>query len=145
MDESVRKFELTYGAKIMGAPKDAKVKVWFPIAQTNGQQTIEQTKKETPGELQVNDDAKYGNKIGFFETTSDGTKDIQFAINYDVERNEAIVDEAAKELSKEQKDLFLSANSLVPTDGKPQEMFKSTELPSESLSLIHISEPTRPY
>ena len=38
-----RKFELTYGAKIMDVPAGATVKVWLPVAQTSPQQEVKLT------------------------------------------------------------------------------------------------------
>lgn len=128
-----RKFEFHYGATIKDAPKDATIRIWFPIAQSSAQQTVKQTSTETPGDLQVNSDTKYGNRIGFFESKSTETP-MSFELTYEVDRLEASVDNADQNLSDDQKKLFLSANSLVPIDGKPQELLKDTELPEESMA-----------
>lgn len=127
-----RQFEFNYGATIKDLPEGAQVRVWFPVAQSNGQQTVEQTSNKTPGEISTQEDVKYGNKIGYFEAKSDASP-LEFSISYDVKRLESSVDGAAKELTKSQRELFLSANSLVPVDGKPQQEFKDVEVPTESM------------
>ena len=43
-----RKFELTYGAKIMDVPAGATVKVWLPVAQTSPQQEVKLTNNQSP-------------------------------------------------------------------------------------------------
>jgi len=129
-----RSFSFNYGATINGVPEGAQVRVWFPIAKTNAQQTVGQLEAKTPGELKTNKDKKYGNSIGYFETQSDGKNQIDFNLSYDVERVEASVEDAADGLSETEKSNFLSANSLVPIDGKPQEHFQDLELPAESMA-----------
>ena len=129
-----RSFNFNYGATINEVPKGAQVRVWFPIAQTNAQQTVSQTATNTPGELKTNKDKKYGNSIGYFEVQSDGESPIDFGLTYDVERIEASVEDAADGLSETEKSNFLSANSLVPIDGKPQKHFQDLELPAESMA-----------
>jgi len=112
-----RSFNFNYGATINDVPEGAQVRVWFPVAQTNAQQTVGQPTAKTPGELKTNKDKKYGNSIGYFEIQSDGKNQIDFSLSYDVERAEASVEDAADGLSETEKSNFLSANSLVPIDG----------------------------
>ena len=48
-----RKFELTYGAKILDVPAGATVKVWMPVAQTSPQQEVKLTNQSVPADLQL--------------------------------------------------------------------------------------------
>ena len=132
-DPQGRNFTFNYGASINQVPNGAKVRVWFPIAKSSAQQKISQTVTEVPGELKTNQDKKYLNDIGFFEVESDATP-IQFAIGYQVQRAEASVENVAAGLSDAEKANFLTANSLVPIDGKPQEQFGDLKLPAESMA-----------
>lgn len=134
MDPKSRSFKLNYGATINEVPEGANVCVWFPIAQTNPQQTVSQTQTNVPSGLKTGKDEKYGNSIGYFEVKSDGKTPVQFGVSYDVERLEASVENAADGLSETEKSNFLSANSLVPIDGKPQKLFQDLELPAESMA-----------
>lgn len=135
-DESLktsRSFEFTYGATIMGVPENSVVRVWFPMAETNGQQRVTLTGSATPGPIEANRDEKYNNKIGFFQHKSNGQRDLNFRISYDVERSESVVDGAAKTLSDEEKKLFLSANTLVPLEGKPRELIEDADFPVDAM------------
>jgi len=129
-----RSFAFNYGAKINEVPKGAKVRVWFPVAQSSAQQEVTQTGATIPSELKTNQDSKYSNKIGFFEVESDATSPIEFAVSYQVKRDLASVENVAHGLSDTEKRNFLNANSLVPIDGKPQKQFQDLELPLESMA-----------
>ena len=91
-----RKFELTYGAKILDVPAGASVKVWMPVAQTSPQQEVELTNQSVPAALQINPDA-YGNQIGYFEVdqTADAAE-IDFSLQYNVTRQRAGLDDSQK-------------------------------------------------
>ncbi len=129
-----RAFEFKYGATVSGIPKDATVRVWFPVAETNEQQQVNLIESSTPGEIQLNRDSRYGNRIGFFETTTSVPGDLDFGLTFDVNRVEARVDNSTVQLSDAQKKLFLSANSLVPIDGKPRLLLEEKELPEDSMA-----------
>ena len=129
-----RAFEFKYGASITELPKDAIVRVWFPVAKSNEQQTVSLTNSTTPSEMQLNRDAKYGNEIGFFEIAKSGDDDVEFELTFDVNRFEAQMNGSKGTLTDEQKLLFLSANELVPLDGKPQELVKEKILPDDAIA-----------
>ena len=129
-----RSFEFNYGATIVGLPAGADVRVWFPIAETNGQQDVHLISSSTPATMQTNRDEKYGNQIGFFETKTSDQQEIEFGFALDVVRTEAGVADVEAELTDEQKQNFLRANSMVPIDGKPQELIKEVQLPSEPMA-----------
>ena len=133
-DLQSRSFTFNYGATINQVPKGAKVRVWFPIAQSNAQQKVSQTSTDVPAELKTNQDKKYSNNIGFFEVESDPAVPIKFAVGYQVQRAQASVENVASGLSDAEKANFLTANSLVPIDGKPQEQFGNLKLPAESMA-----------
>ena len=122
-----RSFEFNYGAAISGVPANSKVRVWFPIAESNQHQSVSLTNSSTPSELQLNRDSKYGNQMGYFEIQNSDIRDVEFNLKYDATRVEAKVDGSETELSAEQKELFLAANRLVPVGGKPQELVKGHE------------------
>ena len=129
-----RSFVFNYGATVNEVPKGSNVRVWFPIAQSSAQQKVTQTRSEVPSELKINQDKKYSNKIGFFEVESDAKAPIQFGLGYEVQRIQASVELVAAGLSDAQKANFLTANSLVPIDGKPQKQFADLKLPAESMA-----------
>ncbi|MFT5299532.1 MAG: transglutaminase-like putative cysteine protease [Mariniblastus sp.] len=126
-----RSFELRYGATIKDVPDGATVRVWFPIAESNGQQTVTLAATQTPAVMQTNRDKVYGNGIGYFQVDDASVSKLDFELTYDVKRLEAQVDSAAAELTEAEKQRFLSANSLVPLTGKPQELLGETEIPAD--------------
>ena len=129
-----RSFAFNYGAKVNQVPQGAKVRVWFPVAQSSAQQQVTQTSADVPGELKTNQDQKYSNQIGFFEVDAEPETPIQFSVGYQVQRSQASVENVAAGLSEAEKANFLTANSLVPIDGKPQKQFGDLKLPAESMA-----------
>lgn len=120
-DRKERKFKFTYSASIVGVPKGANVKVWIPIAQSTEYQKIKIIENHFPSEAKITTEKKYGNKMLFFEKKFDGKEKLEFGVQYDVVRYEALSSgdkPSGTEMSK-----FLTPNRLVPVDGKPVEIF----------------------
>ena len=124
-----RSFKLTYGATIKDVPENASVRVWFPIAETNEQQSITRGDTTTPGAFNVQRDPKYGNAIGYFEAK--GKQEVSFEVNYEVARKRAALDASKKLLDKDAKKLFLTANRLVPTEGRPLDLLAEKSVPDD--------------
>ena len=133
-DASSRSFNFHYGATIKELPAGAKVRVWFPVAESNAQQEVRIQKTDSPSSMQFNRDEKYSNQIGYFETASEDSGSVNFQLKYDVERQEASVEGGEERLTEKQKQLFLSANSLVPLHGRAQELIKDQTLPPETMA-----------
>jgi len=132
-ESSTRKFRFEYGATINEVPAGAAVRVWYPIAESNSQQTVRLLETKSPSSMQFNRDERYNNQIGYFDVMPDSARPIEFQLSYAIERSEASVDGAARELDEQQKELFLSANSLVPLKGKPQELIRNKAIPTEAM------------
>lgn len=124
-----RSFKMTYGATIKSVPKDASVRVWFPIAETNEQQNVTRGDTATPGDLSIQRDTKYGNAIGYFESA--GKPDVSFQVNYEIERKRAAMDTSKKTLDKDAAKIFLTANRLVPTAGRPLDLLAEKSVPKD--------------
>ena len=130
--KQARHFDFNYGAKILGVPEGATVKVWMPVAQTSPQQIVELTKKTTPSDLQISKDATYGNQIGFFEVEQKTADEaIDFSLHYDVTRQQASLDDSEKTLDENESEHFLTANRLVPKTGKPLELLADKSVPKD--------------
>ncbi len=124
-----RDFEFNYGAKIKELPEGARVRVWVPIPASDSHQSVQLAGFTGGGQLQRHEDERYGNSIGYFESTADDDKPSTFQFTYHVSRMEAGSD-GTIDLSAAQKANFLAANRLVPVDGRPTELLKDA-LPSE--------------
>ena len=130
-----RQFEFDYGADILGLPDKASVRIWFPVAETNPQQTVEMMNSDVPGELKLHRDEKYQNQIGYLEKQLDspGVGTLHFEIKYKISRSEAATDESELSLTNKQKQLFLSANAMVPVEGKPQSLLAEKQVPGDPM------------
>ena len=128
-----RAFELAYAATIEGVPKDATVRVWFPVAKSNKWQEVKVKSSEFPNKHSVAEDASFGNKIGYFKVENP-TKPVSFQLTYDVVRKETTTQVAKTKLTDQQKTVFLQKNKFVPTSGKPTELLKDQKLPEDRLA-----------
>lgn len=128
-----RAFELIYGATINDVPKDAKVRVWFPVAKSNKWQEVKVKTSQFPAKESFSKDEAYGNKIGYFEVANP-SKPVSFELTYDVVRKETTTQAAKMKLTDQQKAVFLQNNKFVPTTGKPTELLKDQELPKDRLA-----------
>lgn len=144
-----RSFQFQYGFSVQDVPQNANVRVWFPIAESNGQQTVKLTNELAPDKIQKNRESRYENLIGYFEGTQNSDTSIDVNLTYDVVRKEASLDGADKVLGEAEKNRFLQANALVPIDGRPQELIEDVELPSDPMqvgqSLYNVVEQHMKY
>ena len=129
-----RKFNFHYGAEITDLPPAANAKVWFPIATTNAQQNVKIVETKTPTEISQNRDDQHGNTIGYFETTIPENGRFEFEIEYAVERHESKPYGKGIPLTEKEKSLYLSANALVPIQGRPIELIANRKLPLETMA-----------
>lgn len=128
-----RAFKFNYAATIADAPKDSTIRIWVPVAESNIQQDVQLTVSKAPVPIFFNRDEEYQNLIGFFEVKSSG-EDVAIGLDYQVTRREAVNSGGKTELSETEKQLFLRANSMVPIDGRPQDLLADRPLPDEPLA-----------
>lgn len=65
--ENYREFELTYSATIKEIPPmTSRLRIWIPLARTDGYQRILTRKIEAPYRYQIFKEARYGNEILYF-------------------------------------------------------------------------------
>jgi transglutaminase-like putative cysteine protease len=130
-----RKFRFRYAASVNDVPAGAEVKVWFPIAESDSQQSVVRKATRVPAEIEVNRDAKYGNQIGFFQIEKFDpakTPNVAIELSYDVKRKRSELDSTQKTLAAEKSKLFLTANRLVPNTGKPAELLADRTIPKDA-------------
>lgn len=133
-----RHFELVYGALLKELPVGSKVRVWMPLAPSNRDQQVQRIKTTIPSKPLVTREPKYGNQILYFETETGKSSELEFSVTYQVQRSEVtgLNRKDARQLTEDQRRLFLSANVKVPIDGKPVALLKELELPrNDSLKL----------
>ncbi|MEL7499386.1 MAG: transglutaminase-like domain-containing protein [Planctomycetota bacterium] len=128
-DLASRKFTFRYAFTLKDLPRTGKVKIWVPIAESNSHQTVSYELGEELADLKINRDQVHKNKIGFLETT--GNTEYSFSLEYEVERQVAKLDTSEKTLSEAKSETYLSANKLVPIDGRPAELLANKSVPDE--------------
>ena len=129
-----RRFELEYAATFHDLPEGKTTRFWMPIPQDDFAQSAKIIEEDFPTETSTALEDKYGNKMLSFATDQGGR--VSFKIRFEITRREVRAGDAAGEpLSDDAKKLFLAANEMVPTSGKPLTLLEGLELEKEPLPL----------
>lgn len=135
-DEKIRHFEFEYASKAVRLKPGSNVRVWLPIPPSNQHQSVSVKASRFPAKATTAREPEYGNCIVHFETNVPKNGEVSFAITYDVTRAEVkALGRDGQELSKEERRLFLKANRLVPTSGRPLDLLKGITAPGDQLGL----------
>ena len=111
-----RTFRFFYDVVIDDLKPGSVARIWIPKAQTTHDQTIRDTKLHLPNEARETTEAKYGNRLIYFEATANAKGQIPVLVEYLVNRKELRID-GGEEVSDEARMLFLGGSKLVPADG----------------------------
>ena len=133
-----RNFRLDYGATLNQLPVGARVRVWLPLPPSNDHQTIQAMEPELPVPGKVFTEPIYGNQILYFETQAPPSGRLLFNTAYLVQRHEVCgmhSKENKIQLTDYQRNLFLSANSKVPLNGRPLDLLADIPFSSDPLVL----------
>jgi transglutaminase-like putative cysteine protease len=129
--EGVRKFEFTYGATVRNLPSgNHLVRVWLPLATSDGSQTVTVKKISSPVPTRVTREAEYGNRMVFVEIRDPKSSDADFSIQYEVTRKEYSKGDFDRLMRYNHEPVrapatvarFLEPDRLVPIDGKMKEL-----------------------
>jgi transglutaminase-like putative cysteine protease len=124
-DAPRRNFEFTYIARIPALPADAKTsRIWIPLPQSNGYQTIANLKIETPFAYSKYRDPEYGNEYVYLQVpAAKFTEPSEVRISFEVTRHEDRValeahpGSAEPKLTTTELQRFLQPDRRVPLDG----------------------------
>ena len=111
-----RTFRFYYDVSIDGLKPGARARVWIPKAQSTHDQAVCEIKVLKPKEVRETTEAKFGNRLMYFEATADSKGQIPVLVEYVVSRKELKVDNGEK-VSDNAHKLFLNGSKLVPADG----------------------------
>ena len=128
--QSERHFAFHYGFTVKNVPAGSKVRVWFPMAKSDGYQSVTVLNKDGDLKFRQTDDAETGNQLLYAEDAKSGRTDYQFAVDYDVVRREHLVltngklapgahPESVPQLTLAR---YLQPDRLVPTTGVPAQL-----------------------
>ena len=137
-----RTFTFQYRFRVKGlkpsndATKDL-VRVWLPCASSNEWQDVKRLDANAPGKLSENKDARSGNRMLYFETRTPANGEFAVSVPYEIVRHEVLrkAAQGKEKLSDAQRKMFLNADKMVPTAGKPLELLASVELSKDKLGL----------
>ena len=121
----LRNFEFTYLTRIPALPTDAKTsRIWIPLPQSDGYQTIGDLKIETPFAYTKHRDPEYGNEYLYLRVpAAKATEPSEVRVSFEVTRHEHRVVLEAHALNAQSgltsKDLqrFLQPDRRVPLQG----------------------------
>jgi hypothetical protein len=118
-----------------------KLRVWMPSPPSNEFQTTERLPATTPAELQENEEPQYGNRVLYFETAVPEDGVIKVDVPYHITRHEVrradtpTTTESDAALNAAERDLYLNANRMVPTTGKPLKLLADVNVNVDKLSI----------
>jgi len=122
-----RSFRFTYSFTVKDIPAGAKrIRVWIPVPQTDKHQNVRVLTVKGPAKTRITQEPEYGNRMMYAETDNPTTPQMEFAVDYEVERREYSRGDYEQLERGDQEPGVVSASmtrliapdSLIPTDGK---------------------------
>jgi transglutaminase-like putative cysteine protease len=132
-----RDFRFTYAATITDVPAGKTARIWLPVAHSSNDQVVEIVSKDLPAEGKIGKEEKFGNQILYIEAKPDADGSIPLKITYRVKRREVRGPEKTK-VDETKVAMYLKPDALVPIDGKPLELLKGKELPTDQNDAAHV-------
>src|SRR5262249_757088 len=77
-----RTFDFTYEATLTDLTPGKTARIWLPVPSASDEQDVSVIKKELPGEEQISQDPKFGNKILYLEAKPNADRTIHLSITY---------------------------------------------------------------
>lgn len=132
MDAESRSFVFNYNFRLHSLEPNTRLRIWVPVPQTNKWQTVSMGEISADVQPQTTTEAKYKNKLQYFELTVPDSGEATFQIPWNVTRNEVRLRDV-NDSEPSNGDLYLAANQRVPIDGKSQMLLQDVALPQDSL------------
>jgi transglutaminase-like putative cysteine protease len=141
----VRKFTFHYRFRVKGLkPTDDAtdlVRVWLPRPSSSGCQEIIRLESTAPSEISETLEPRFGNRFLYFQTRVPAAGEFTVDIPYEVVRQEVLGSQSlskgrpVEKLDEASRMLYLSADKLVPTSGKPLKLLEAVELRKDRVDL----------
>jgi transglutaminase-like putative cysteine protease len=147
-EAKVRRFIFQYRVRINGLKPTNNgtpilARVWMPCPPSNDYQKVTRLPATAPAELKEYEEARYGNRILFFETQAPANGDFIVDVPYEVARYEVLRRDSrsrqwqGERFSELERAKYLSADRLVPTTGKTLQLLDTVNLEEDKLDLAH--------
>jgi transglutaminase-like putative cysteine protease len=123
-----RQFTFHYAFTVRNVPVGEKVRIWFPVAESDAYQEVRVVAAKGDLPLKKMREAKFGNEIYFTEAKSAKQSELHFDVEYDVVRHErvALAGAPAKvtavSLTAQERQRDLQPDVLVPVTGLPADL-----------------------
>ena len=126
--QASRHFTFHYSFTVKSVPAGEKLRVWFPVAQSDDFQEVKVVSSSGDLPLKKNREGEYGNEMFYAETSKAKQAEFRFDVVYDVVRHERLtlgiysphLEEA--KLSDKERKRDLAPDALVPITGLPAEL-----------------------
>jgi len=136
-----RHFRFEQGARLKGLRSGSRIRVWMPVPPNNRDQTVREVHRDLPAKGTLSREAKYGNRLLYFETVVPSSGRLAFSVTYQVERQAIHFDRLSppkRDLSEKERRLFLAPNAKVPIKGKPLKLLSGLRLPGSVMELARV-------
>lgn len=119
-----RHFLFSYKVKVKDIPQ-GEIKLWIPVAQSNGEQTVKLAKVTAPVPLEPKKEDEYGNSL-LYGRVGAPAKELEIELLYEVTRIEKKGNLTGSgtiaPASKEELDRFLAPDRLVPLNARVRKL-----------------------
>jgi uncharacterized protein (TIGR03000 family) len=126
-----RTFEFTYAATVTGLPPGKMARIWLPVPSSGDDQDVTIL---SPANAKTEREPQYGNQIYYVEAKAGPDGTVPVALTYRVTRREIRGERPATE-DEVRMARYLEPDAKVPVGGKPLELLKGKELPSDPLAV----------
>jgi len=133
-----RSFLFTYAATVTGLSPGKVTRIWVPVPPSNDEQQVDIVSKDLPAEGKVSREPKFGNQILYVEAKANGEGRVPLSVTYRVTRRELKGDSKKLPENSTQLAMLLQPDSKVPIAGKPLELIKDKQLPSDQMDAAHV-------
>ena len=123
-----RHFTFHYSFAVKNVSSGQKIKIWFPMAHSDGYQEVKVTSADGDLPLKKTHESKNGNEMYYTETSKAKKAELHFEVVYDVVRHERLTlgtnvpHLALVQLNEKDRKQDLAPDALVPITGLPADL-----------------------
>jgi transglutaminase-like putative cysteine protease len=136
----VRTFQFTYAATVTGLTPGQATRIWLPVPPSNDDQEVTIVTKDLPAEGKIHTEKPNGNRILYVQAKADDRGEIPLRLVYRVKRRELKRDRLPRQEAEDAEELarLRQANKRVPIAGKPLELIKGKDVPTDEMEAARL-------
>ncbi|HEX8522629.1 MAG TPA: transglutaminase domain-containing protein [Tepidisphaeraceae bacterium] len=124
-----RDFLFTFQVSISSVPVDQAARIWLPVPPSNREQSVVEAERQVPGDVQVNEEPKHGNRILFTMAKPEEGGSIDISVTYRISRHEVNGEQPVEPTASQAESTYLLADARVPVGGKALRLLDGKKLP----------------